>query len=134
MAPNIYIYNELLVKIADVKTATNQVACPTMQNTEFCSLAFFTAFLTENQPRKNAGQALRLTNKLYQLACKGLAPAKVLCTFVPLFIQGTYYGLAKGGLECFDQRFVLYFPPFAKLLYVSGKRSGRHNNHRKADK
>jgi hypothetical protein len=42
--------------------------------------------------------SLRLTNRLYQLACKGLAPSRVIGTFVPMFIPGTHIGLAIVGL------------------------------------
>ena len=35
-------------------------------------------------------------------------------------------GLAKGGLLCFDQKLVRYFPPFAKPLGVMGKATRRH--------
>ena len=37
---------------------------------------------------------------LYQLACKGLAPSRVLCTFVPMFMPGTHSGFAKVAVQC----------------------------------
>jgi len=40
-------------------------------------------------------------------SCKGLAPSRVLCTFVPLFIPGAHSGLAKVAVQCFADSFVV---------------------------
>ena len=38
-------------------------------------------------------------------SCKALAPSRVLCTFVPMFIPGTHSTYPKGGVSCFADTF-----------------------------
>jgi len=40
-------------------------------------------------------------------SCKGLAPSRFLCTFVPLFKPGTHSGLAKVAVQCSADTFVV---------------------------
>ena len=50
-------------------------------STGLCSLASFSACLTTNHSRKKSGQALRLTNRLHQLACERLALSGISVSF-----------------------------------------------------